>query len=396
MHAHSEPIYTTKIKEGITELIVPNADKYVKAPGEYIPAKLPVFYNRIMELNRDISIGVIQALQREMNKELYICDLLAATGARGVRIVKEISGIFRVVINDMNPVAIELIKENVKFNQIETKVEVSQKDAAFLMLEHSKRGVRKFDYIDIDPFGTPVPFVDHAIFGLFHFGGMLGVTATDTAPLCGVYPKACFRKYGSIPLRTEYCHEIGVRILAGYLARTAAKLEVGLKIRLVHSTDHYFRVYAIVERGAQLAEKTIEQLGYIVHCFKCGYRELTSKLTQILPNRCPNCNEDLNFAGPLWVGQLFDKSFCEKVLSEITGRELGQKKKAIKIFCQILEEAEAPPTYYDLHKLCQELKISPPKLEIIIQKLKERGYKVTITHFKENCIRTNANSKELK
>ena len=392
---YSVPLYTTKVKEGLTELIVPDSTKYIEAPGDYIPAKLPVFYNPIMELNRDISIAVVQVLQRKMNKDLYICDLLAATGARGIRFAKEVDGIFKVVLNDLNPAAVELIQENVKLNQVEAKTEVSQKDANFLMLEHSKRGIRKFDYIDVDPFGSPVPFVDYTILGLFHFGGVIAMTATDTAPLCGVFPKACFRKYGAIPLRTEYCHEIGARILASYLAKIAIKHEVGLKILLVHSTDHYFRIYAIVNRGIKLAEKTIEQLGYIVHCFNCGFRDVMQSLVKI-PNKCPECLGELDFSGYIWTGQLFDIDFCEKILFEIKAKQLRCKKRAIKILEQILKEANAPPTYYDLHKICRELKISPPKLEVVIQKLKEQGYKATSTHFKANCIRTDIKIKELK
>ena len=51
----------------------------------------------------------------------------------------------------------------------------------------------KFGFVDLDPFGTPAPFIDAAIRSS---GKYLGVTATDTAPLCGAHLKAGIRRYG--------------------------------------------------------------------------------------------------------------------------------------------------------------------------------------------------------
>ena len=51
-----------------------------------------------------------------------------------------------------------------------------------------------FDYIEIDPFGSPTDFLESSIVRLSR-RGILAVTATDTAPLCGTYPNTCKRKY---------------------------------------------------------------------------------------------------------------------------------------------------------------------------------------------------------
>lgn len=42
--------------------------------------------------------------------------------------------------------------------------------------------------------------------------GILMVTCTDTAILCGNTPEACFNKYGSIPVRHKSCHEMVCQI----------------------------------------------------------------------------------------------------------------------------------------------------------------------------------------
>jgi tRNA (guanine26-N2/guanine27-N2)-dimethyltransferase len=109
------------------------------------------------------------------------------------------------VVNDLNPLAVELARENVTENAL-SNVHVCKDDANLLL--RKCRG--KFDVIDIDPFGTPSPYVDSAASSL-KAGGMICVTATDTSALCGTYKKPCIRKYSAKPLKNEYCHETGLR-----------------------------------------------------------------------------------------------------------------------------------------------------------------------------------------
>jgi hypothetical protein len=41
--------------------------------------------------------------------------------------------------------------------------------------------------------------------------GLLCVTATDMAVLCGNTPETCYTKYGAISLKTKSCHEFALR-----------------------------------------------------------------------------------------------------------------------------------------------------------------------------------------
>lgn len=78
---------------------------------------------------------------------------------------------------------------------------------------------KRFHVIDLDPYGSAAIFLDSAVqavidggyFFTFNFKllilGILMVTCTDTATLCGNTPEACFNKYNSIPLRHRCCHE---------------------------------------------------------------------------------------------------------------------------------------------------------------------------------------------
>ena len=174
-----------------------------------ISKKLEVFYNPVMKTNRDISIHLLKALDR---KDMQIGLPLAGSGIRALRFALELpKSTFKMIyINDGSKIAIKHIKKNIKANKLNKfQFEIHNKDANIFMFEQ-----KGFDYIDIDPFGSPNPFLDIACKRIAR-NGILAVTATDTAPLAGAYPKACKRKYNAVPLHTDIKHEIGIRILTG-------------------------------------------------------------------------------------------------------------------------------------------------------------------------------------
>jgi tRNA (guanine26-N2/guanine27-N2)-dimethyltransferase len=227
---------TQFITEGWTKLEVPELARFRTRAGDYAPSLAPVFYNPHMELCRDISVSAVQVLADELGS-LRVCDPLAGVGARGLRYAKEVKGDVTVVVNDRSREAFELIKRNVELNGLTSIVDARNEDANVLLLG----GRGKFDFVDLDPFGSPAPFVDAACAALAR-RGVLAVTATDTAPLSGTHARACLRRYGAKPLKTEYCHELGIRILIGFAQRVAGKHELALAPVLAHATRHYFRV----------------------------------------------------------------------------------------------------------------------------------------------------------
>ncbi len=70
-----------------------------------------------------------------------------------------------------------------------------------------RRDKRFFDVIDLDPYGTAVPFLESSLNALAD-GGLLAVTFTDMAVLCARTPHVTFYKYGAAPLNKRYCHEV--------------------------------------------------------------------------------------------------------------------------------------------------------------------------------------------
>jgi tRNA (guanine26-N2/guanine27-N2)-dimethyltransferase len=380
------PIET--VREGKVLVVVPKLEAYVKGPSDYAPSKAPVFYNPVMELNRDISVLAMQAYQRRVNRDISICEPLTSSGIRGVRFASEIHGVSRVLINDISMRAVKLAKHNVELNNLEERVSVSHKDANCLLSCHGKPRQR-FDVVDLDPFGSPVPYLDSAIRAL-RDDGLVALTATDLAPLCGVHAKACIRKYGGRPLRTEYCHELAVRLLAGCTATLAAKHDIGIRVVFCHSTDHYVRVYAEIGFGAKKADESIKNLGYVLHCFNCLHRETTTTPVSSNVEICPECGSRMDYAGPLWLGHIFEKEFCEGMAEENAHRAFRNSAKIAKLLSLTMVESEAPPTYYVLDKISNKLSLPAPPVATILRRLKETGFQAVPTHFNSRGIRTDA------
>ena len=337
-----------------------------------------------MELNRDLSILAIQVFQKEQDREIDICDLFGGSGIRGIRYKKEIDGVGEVSINDISEVANHYERHNIELNSL-TNVNVYQHDASmFLRL---KRG--EFDVIDIDPFGTPSPFLDSAGY-CARRNSLLCVTATDTSALCGTYPEPCIRKYNSKPYKSEYCHETGIRILAGFVALTLAKYQKYIEIKMSHSTEHYMRLYIEVKKGSLKTDDSLKNIGYISHCKHCLHRQLSHGLASPMESTCPICGEKLIHAGPLWLGPIQNKEFIEKMICESENKKINSEKQALKLLNSCLIESEAPVTFFDVHSICKSLKISAPKLDLVFDALKNKGFYAVKTHYNPLGIKTNA------
>ena len=379
---------TETITEGKIKVTIPKLSLYIKKLS-----KAPIFYNPVMELNRDFAVLILQTHQKLLGREISVSEPLTGCGLRGIRFAVEIEGIRKVSVNDIKPEAAEIAGFNAKLNGVENRVEVSSEDANLFLSRHAAPR-KRFDYVDVDPFGSPVPYMDSALRALRN-GGIIALTATDMAPLCGVHPRACLRKYGGTPLRTEYCHELAVRLVTGCLTMMAAKHEIGTEVAFSYSIDHYIRVYSLVKYGAKAADKSIKQMGYILHCFSCFHRETNQGITASMKAVCPECGEKLSIAGPLWLGRIADKNFCSAMERE-TERKLEEKKRLQKIFSLVNNEAEAPVTYYALDIICDKLNLPVPPQKKVIDKLREEGFQAVLTHFKSRGFRTDASASTVK
>lgn len=370
------------IEEGLTKIEFPEYEK--------VSSAAPVFYNPHMELNRDLSILAIQVFQKEQDREINICDLFGGSGIRGVRYKNEIDGIGEVSINDISETANHYERHNIELNGL-NDVHVYQHDASMFL--RMKRG--EFDVIDIDPFGTPSPFIDSAGY-CARRNSLMCVTATDTSALCGTYEEPCIRKYNSKPYKSEYCHETGIRILAGFVALTLSKYAKLIEVKMSHSTEHYMRLYLEIKKGSKRTDESLKNIGYISHCKNCLHRQTHTGLAGPIDETCPVCGEKMVQAGPLWLGRIQDKEFIQKMIEEAGNKKINSEKEALKLLNKCLVESEAPATFYDVHSICKSLKISAPKFELILERLEDEGYEAIKTHYNPLGIKSDAGIENIK
>ncbi len=375
-----------KIREGAVELFAPVSEK--------VNSEMPVFYNPVMRLNRDITVLVLNAAMHTglLKSGFEALDLLSATGVKGLRILKECKAVGSVTLNDLSKKAAKLINRNAELNKVKSKAKITSKPANLILQE-----LKSYHFIDVDPFGSPVPFLDDAIKRLKPHG-ILGVTATDVSTLCGAYPLTCSRRYGSLTVKCPQIHEIGLRILIKKVQEVAAQYDVALTPIFSHSSNHYLRAFLVKETGAKKTDEVVKQF------------EIFQK------------------AGPLWGGTLWDKSLTDNVLKlaieslmaqgnyyhplkseldfegipELFDDQKAQKiktniriaKESAKLAKTINEEAKISVIgFHDLHSMGLK---AIPKIDDVIAALLKKGYKAARTHFKNTGIRTNVGLKQIK
>jgi tRNA (guanine26-N2/guanine27-N2)-dimethyltransferase len=365
-----------EIVEGKTKLLVPK-----KSITEKVPPKKPAFFNPKAKLNRDFSIIAYAAFLKNFQGPKIFLEGLSGIGARGLRVANELK-VENIVINDLNPTALKIAEYSANLNNLKN-IEFSEKEVCRFFSNYSKKGERG-SIVDIDPFGSPAAFFDCGIRATMH-GGILSTAATDLQVLNGLFQGACKRKYGGIPVRTEYGNEIAIRLILGCLRIVAARLGVQVIPLFVESNMHYYRTYVkVLNRPDQQ-----ENIGYILHCKNCGHRKITLEQEQ----ECELCRLKISIAGPLWIGNIFNKEFIQNMLLEIQNFKVD--KVCEKMLHKCLVESEMPGTYFTLDEIASKMKSSPPKLENAVSNLQKNNFVACVTSFNSTGFRTDAKINEI-
>ena len=382
-----------QIIEGQTKLLVPKNSLDVKVPPQHYPA----FFNPVANLNRDLSIYVYNTFLDEYynkkNTQITFADALGGIGSRGLRVAVEVPKVSHIYINDINQLAIAAAKKSAILNNVDEKCFFSINEVCKFLISRPTERNKRFTIIDLDPFGSPSPFID-CVLRSIEDEGLISITATDTAVLSGIYQAVCLRKYFGLSINNTYSNEVATRLLISSIALIAARLGISLSPIFVHSNRHYFRVFLQISLSNSKANKVFDNLGYIRHCFKCGERSFTFIYSEEI---CPRCNSKLNIAGRLWIGNLFNKNIISHLLKKYLDNLKDDKKnKKIKqIFNTSLEELDNIPYYFSVDELGSMLKASPKKLNEIIDQIISSGYIASKTVFRSTGLKTNASMAEI-
>ena len=372
-------IETMKYREGEAVLLAPKPS--------HAPSKTIAFYNPRMAFNRDLSILTLKAhIEAVKAEELRICDAMTGIGARGIRYAKEVDRVSEVVLNDINPVALQFAEYNSYINGVEEKTEIVRDEANRTLSLRSTPNSR-FDLVDLDPFGTPVPYLDSSVRAL-RIGGVIAATATDLPVLYGIHPKPANRRYGVHIHPTEYGHELAIRVLIQKIIKVAAVHEKASYPIFCYYADHYVRVNLVLKRGKENINYLLDEIGYVEDCRKCGYRKTLFHLSQ-LSKSCPICGFEIRHIGPVWLGPLFDED-CRRMIRLASATPYCESGRIRKFLNLALEEAGSPPLFYSLSLICDRLNMPQMRSSEVVDALKERGYKASRTHIQGDAIKTDA------
>lgn len=372
---------TTRVIEGHARLTVPVSDD-VHAAAAKGPGKVEggLFFNPAMRFNRDLSILVLEERAEASPSEypFAIYDGLAATGARGIRLALECRPLGRpltIHCNDRDTAAIGLLHENITDNAVGGQVTATADDFSQAL------GSARYHHIDVDPYGSPVPFLDAALRHLAAHA-TLALTATDVTALCGVFPNVALRRYDAVPWHGPGMHEVALRILAGTAVRHAARFDLALRPILAHATDHYVRVYLEGRRGAQRADDALTRIGHAV--------ELADGTRTLQPRAAPRPADAARFAGPLWIGPLQDRVLVERLILRLDAHPQLDRPPLERFLQRALEEADAPPLVYEMGETAKRLRMSAPSMPRLFAALEAAGYSAHRTHVADDAFKTDA------
>ncbi len=361
-----------RVREGGVVVRVPDQPDAGRGDG--------VFYNPDQEFNRDLTIAVLRALRETEAVDSYL-DAMTASGIRGVRAAAD--G-WDVTCLDVDPAAVDLARANFRANNLAGAVRTRDANVDL----HRNR----YDVVDIDPFGTPIPYADAAVRGT---RDMLCVTATDTAPLCGAHFDAGVRRYSAVPRNTEYHAEMGVRILLSSLVRTAARYDVAVTPVLTHATRHYVRTYLRLAEQAGAANDALDELGYIHHCQACLHRDHERGLIAHPPAPCPTCGEpQIVTAGPVWLGPTAEPSFVDRTEQSVDA-DMARTERILRLLRTIRSELDTP-THYDHHRLCKRWNRSAAPMDEFLNEIRAAGYSASKTHYGGTTFKTDAGIEAIK
>ncbi|KAK7557132.1 S-adenosyl-L-methionine-dependent methyltransferase [Phyllosticta citricarpa] len=268
-----------------------------------------------------------------------ILDALSASGLRALRYAKEIPFATSITGNDLSPDAVRAMKLNVIHNQVEDVVKPNAGNAVAHMYQFVGEDITtaskpKYHVIDLDPYGTAVPFLDGALQAVID-GGLLCVTCTDAGVFNSFgYPEKAYSLYGGLPIKGSHAHEGGLRLILHSIATTAAKYGIAIEPLLSLSIDFYARVFVRVKKSpagvkflagksmlvyncdsgcgawtTQFIGKTSTVIGKKGPFYKYGMAQGPSA-----PTNCPHCGFKTHLAGPMYGGPLHNPAFIEKIL----------------------------------------------------------------------------------
>ncbi|KAJ9474780.1 tRNA (guanine(26)-N(2))-dimethyltransferase, mitochondrial [Pseudozyma hubeiensis] len=297
------------------------------------------------------------------------------------------------------------------------KVKLNAGDAITLMYTHREPN-KRFDVVDLDPYGSAAPFIDGGVQSVAD-GGLLCVTCTDLAVLAGHnYPEKCFSQYGGVSVKAEFSHEVALRLVLHTIATSAARYGRYIQPMLSLSIDFYLRTFVRVWTGPVEVKNVASKTGTVYICTHCQdfHVQRFGRATQTtntgkngqtnvnyrynsaqgppVGERCNECGNRMHLGGPMWLGELHDSEFCQSILTNLDANPSAfhttpRIRGMVSLAAQELSSPDSlfyftPPKASGLFHC-----VSPP-LDKMVSALLSAGHKVSRSHAAAGSLKTDA------
>jgi tRNA (guanine26-N2/guanine27-N2)-dimethyltransferase len=374
-----------------------------------------LFYSEHQLLQRDLSVAVLRVRTASSSSPntLTVCDALSGTGIRALRYATECSraaGSITVTANDASTSTV--IIANRELNGIAAELfAVEAQDATALLLANPLQ----YDYIDLDPFGSPMPHLAAAVTAVAD-KGVLAVAATDFEVLSGKRARACRRLYGANPVPNSTCPgEVALRVLLQAVATAAAaqgrRIEPLLCVGLEFCVRVFVRVHSsTADTTATVTDDTVADAGTAVP--ELVWLTPTDTTTAVsfynVHTSRPTCDaskQSRNDAaaavyGPFWGGPLYCAEFVAHILALVTNTTaditvtaaaqpslrllypLATADRIVALLSSLTQELQGVILSYSMPLLAKQLGIvlMRPSLLTVMNCLKIAGYECSLTH----------------
>jgi tRNA (guanine26-N2/guanine27-N2)-dimethyltransferase len=362
-------------------------------------------------------------------KGLFVLEALSASGLRSIRYKKEVKsgvGLERIIVNDLEEAAVATIKRNVEFNGVDSEKECvpNQGDAAMVMYQHRTQGFKNpalreseddsvdfasvpFDVVDLDPYGSPIPFLDSAMQSVRH-GGLLMVTCTDLAVLSGGNSGTCHARYGSMPMnRGKFHHEQALRMVLHCIENTANKYDRVIVPLLSLKLDFYVRMFVRVYTSKVDVKFSAAKSAMIIHSKGCDSfhiqplaqqhaTKVTAPRGPSVGPKCPETGADWSMAGPIWSAPMHNPAFVKHLLKRLRDaqdpvtKDLAYALRVEGVLANVDDELHDVPLFYSMQGLAQSLKGSTPSQTDMYAALDNAGYRASQSHLEPTALKTDA------
>lgn len=339
------------------------------------------FYNPQSQFVRDL--GVLAAIVYKKDRgRLRVLDALAGCGVRSLRYLQESSADY-LWVNEGNPDNTFILQQNLAAAISAGCCKLTHQDAHrifFQCYEHQDY----FDLVDVDCFGTAVPYLNSMLWAT-RIGGLMYLTSTDGRTLTGHLPENSIKAYGAIARSHPAAHEQALRLLIGSTAQQAGTKGLGIEPVFSLFTG---KTYRLMMRLVSKPHLTDHNYGFLAYCHSCGnYQTIAWRKLNKISCSCSCSDPAITVSGAMWLGELHDRRQIEDFIS--LAQQLGWQKIA-DLLTTMAGEIGLPPYFYKLGEIGRRGKIDIPRRSHLIETLQDRGYQAAATHINPQAIKTNA------